>query len=64
MALFLVSKALRGDMYYWVPRSGLKVAVAFRVLIKIFVDATGNPHFRSAPQTNSPMRARAQRYAP
>ena len=64
MALYLASKALRGDMYYWVPRSGLKVAVAFRVIIKIFVDVTGNPHFRSAPLAFSPMRARAQRYAP
>jgi hypothetical protein len=61
MALFLVSKALRGDMYYWVPRSGLKTAVATRVTAKIFVDVTGNPHFRSAPLTFLPMRVRAER---
>ena len=61
MALFLVSKALRGDMYYWVPRSGLKTAVAARVTAKIFVDVTGNPHFRSAPLTFLPMRVRAER---
>jgi hypothetical protein len=59
MALFLVSKALRGDLRYWVPRSGLRIAVFSRVTAKIFVDVTGNPQFRSAPLTFSPMRVRA-----
>ncbi len=59
MALYLVIKALRGDLCYWVPRSGLRIAVFSRVTTKIFVDVTGNPQFRSAPLTFSPVRVRA-----
>ncbi len=52
MALFLTTKILRGDAYYWPPKSGVPISLAARVVTKVFVDVTANPQFRSAPLSN------------
>jgi hypothetical protein len=49
MGLFLVTKLMRGDAYYWAPNSDVKLAVVIRIVMKVFVDVTANPQFRSAP---------------
>ena len=47
MALFLLIKLLRGDLYYFPPNSGMKVAIIMRIMVKLFIDVTANPQFRS-----------------
>jgi hypothetical protein len=37
IGLYLMYKQLRGDMYYWVPNSGIKVALLMRSLNFLFV---------------------------
>jgi hypothetical protein len=49
MALFLLIKLLRGDLYYFPPNSGMKVAIIMRIMVKLFIDVTANPQFRSVP---------------
>jgi hypothetical protein len=49
IALFLLIKLLRGDLYYFPPKSGMKVAIIMRIMVKLFIDVTANPQFRSVP---------------
>jgi hypothetical protein len=49
MALFLVAKVWRKNFYYWPPKTGFKAALTTRVVAKVFVDVTANPHYRSDP---------------
>ena len=60
MVFFFAVKLRRNDVYYWAPKSGFKVALIMRLMAKIFVDVTANPHFRPAPH----WRARLGRTVP
>jgi hypothetical protein len=46
IGVYLLYKAARGDVFYWTPHSGIKVALLMRALNFLFVDMTANPHFR------------------
>ena len=46
MALYLLYKLARRDFQYWVPTAGAGLSLVSRVLIKLYVDFSGNPHFR------------------
>jgi hypothetical protein len=46
MALYLFYKLARCDFQYWVPTTGAGVSLVCRVLTKLYVDFSGNPHFR------------------
>ena len=49
MGLYLVFKLVRGDFYYWLPLDGFLgfvVSLIIRVIAKVIVDYTSNPHFR------------------
>ena len=44
--LFLLYKALRSDLIYWVPGAGCGTSITFRVVSKLMVDFCGLPHMR------------------
>ncbi len=46
MALYLLYKLARRDFQYWVPTAGAGVSLVARVLGKLYVDFSGNPHLR------------------
>ncbi len=46
MLVYLGYKLARRDFYYWAPGTGKLIALACRVIVKLLVDFTGNPHFR------------------
>jgi hypothetical protein len=46
MAMYVLYKLARRDFQYWVPTLGAGMSVISRVLIKLFADFSGNPHFR------------------
>jgi hypothetical protein len=46
MALYLLYKLARRDFQYWVPTAGAGVSLVGRVLGKLYVDFSGNPHLR------------------
>jgi len=46
MALYLFYKFARRDFQYWVPAAGAGVSLVARVLGKLYVDFSGNPHLR------------------
>ncbi len=39
-------KALRRDVMYWIPRSGVPLSLLVRFLVKVFADSTSCAHFR------------------
>jgi hypothetical protein len=46
MALYLFYKLARRDFQYWIPTAGAGVSLVARVLGKLYIDFSGNPHFR------------------
>jgi hypothetical protein len=51
MGLYFVYKALRRDLYHWVPfegAAGIVESVIERAVVKVLVDYTGVVHFRGA----------------
>jgi hypothetical protein len=46
MTLYLFYKLARRDFQYWIPTAGAGVSLVCRVLAKLYVDFSGNPHFR------------------
>jgi hypothetical protein len=46
MGLFLLYKALRSDLIYWIPGMGLGTSITVRVLSKLMLDFCGLPHTR------------------
>ena len=46
MALYLLYKLARRDFQVWIPTAGPGMSLVYRVLAKIYVDVSGNPHFR------------------
>ena len=57
MAVFLGYKLARRDFWYWARGLGLHGSIVARVVVKLLVDCTGNPHFRSEPGHRPPPRA-------
>ena len=50
MALYLAQKAIRNDLWYWVPingAAGMAVSLLARLLVKVITDYTGVVHFRN-----------------
>jgi hypothetical protein len=45
-ALYLAYKLVRRDWYYWPVGTGAVAGFIARLIPKVFVDCTGNPHFR------------------
>jgi hypothetical protein len=51
MGLYFIYRALRGDLYHWVPlegATGIVETVIERAIVKVLVDYTGVVHFRAA----------------
>jgi hypothetical protein len=46
MGVYLFYKILRRDFYCWVPRTGIAVALIYRIVTKLMVDFTGLPQLR------------------
>jgi hypothetical protein len=46
MALYLFYKLARRDFQYWVPTAGAGLSLVSRAVIKLYVEFSGNPHFR------------------
>jgi hypothetical protein len=46
IALYVLYKLVRRDFQVWVPAAGPGVSLLYRVLGKIYVDFSGNPHLR------------------
>jgi hypothetical protein len=46
MALYLFYKLARRDFQVWIPTAGAGVSLVHRVVVKLYVDFSGNPHFR------------------
>jgi hypothetical protein len=46
MAIYLFYKLARRDFQYWIPTAGAGVSLVCRVFGKLYVDFSGNPHFR------------------
>jgi hypothetical protein len=46
IALYVLYKLVRRDFQVWVPTAGPGVSLLVRVVTKIYVDFSGNPHFR------------------
>jgi hypothetical protein len=46
MAVYLFYKLARRDFQVWVPTAGAGVSLIHRVAVKLYVDFSGNPHFR------------------
>jgi hypothetical protein len=46
MGMFLLYKALRFDMVYWLPGTGYGTSIAMRVVSKLMLDFCGLPHTR------------------
>jgi hypothetical protein len=46
MALYLFYKLARRDFQHWIPTSGVGLSLVSRVLVKLYVDFSGNPQFR------------------
>jgi hypothetical protein len=46
MALYLFYKLARRDFQVWVPTAGAGVSLIHRVVVKLYVDFSGNPHLR------------------
>jgi hypothetical protein len=44
--LFIGYKALRRDVLYWPPRTGVRISLLVRFLVKVFTDSTSCVHFR------------------
>jgi hypothetical protein len=47
MGVYLLYKIVRGDFYCWVPDTGVRTAVAYRVATKLMLDFTGLPQLRN-----------------
>ena len=47
MGVYLLYKILRKDFYCWTPRTGIVVALVYRIGTKLMVDLTGLPQLRS-----------------
>ena len=46
IALYVLYKLVRRDFQVWIPTAGPGVSLLYRVLGKIYVDFSGNPHLR------------------
>jgi hypothetical protein len=46
IALYVLYKLARRDFQVWIPTAGPGMSLVYRVLAKIYVDVSGNPHFR------------------
>jgi hypothetical protein len=46
IALYVLYKLARRDFQVWIPTAGPGVSLLYRVLGKIYVDFSGNPHLR------------------
>ena len=46
MGLYLLQKALRGDLIYWTPGLGIRLSLVMRMVVKVVTDFTGLVHFR------------------
>jgi hypothetical protein len=46
MTLYVLYKLARRDFQHWIPTAGVGVSLVMRVLIKLYVDFSGNPQFR------------------
>jgi hypothetical protein len=46
MALYLLYKLARRDFQAWIPTAGAGVSLVYRVLVKLYVDFSGNPQIR------------------
>jgi len=53
LALYLLQKAARNDLWYWFPidgAAGMGVSLLFRVGVKVITDYTGLVHFRASSE--------------
>ena len=46
IAVYVLYKLVRRDFQVWIPTAGPGVSLLYRVLGKIYVDVSGNPHLR------------------
>jgi hypothetical protein len=47
MVVYVLYKLARRDFQYWVPTLGAGMSLISRVVMKLFADFSGNPHFRN-----------------
>jgi hypothetical protein len=57
MSLYLGYKLARRDFHYFLPGSGKLIALVARMIAKLLVDFTGNPHFRNPYVPRAAVRA-------